>query len=96
MNHENEHLSDDTEAAADGAEKEVETSDVGVSAHTDAEGSAESPEEKLERISREHDVPIEIDPKDAQAEAEASSDDASDHRGEGTTDDDDSETEPPD
>ncbi|GAA1529891.1 MULTISPECIES: hypothetical protein [Brevibacterium] len=62
-----------------------------------AEGSVETPEEQLERIAAEHDVPIEKDPKEAQAEAEASQpDEERDIRGGDTKEDEDTASEPPD
>ncbi|MDN5586625.1 MAG: hypothetical protein L0G69_08670 [Brevibacterium sp.] len=62
-----------------------------------AEGSVETPEEQLERIAAEHDVPIEKDPKDAQAEAEDSlPDEERDVRGGDTKEDEDTASEPPD
>lgn len=79
-------------------EQEIESSAVGVGAETDAEGGSQTPEEKLERIAAEHDVPIERDPEDAKAEAEgsSSSDGERDITGGDTKEDEDSASEPPD
>lgn len=93
MNDEQKNLPDSAAGSEHDAEQGVEISGVGVSAETEAEGSAETPEDKLERIATEHDVPIEKDPKDVQAEAEASShEEERDIRGTDTNED----VEPPD
>lgn len=100
MSDEKKNLPDGAAGPEDGAEHEVETPDVGVSAETEAEGSSESPAEKLQRIADEHNVPIEKDPKDAQAAAEASSsasdDNDRDIRGGDTEEEEGSGSEPPD
>lgn len=79
-------------------EQEIKSSAVGVGAETDAEGGSPTPEEKLEAIAAEHDVPIERNPQDAKAEAEGSSasDDERDITGGDTKEDEDSASEPPD
>ena len=78
-------------------EQEIESSAVGVGADTDAEGSSKTPEEKLERIAAEHDVPIDRDPEDAQAEAEGSYPDKDrDISGGDTKEEEDDSVEPPD
>ena len=100
MSDEKKNLPDGAAGQEHGAEQEVESSGVGVSAQTEAEGSSQSPEEELERIAAEHDVPIEEDPKAAQAAGEASSssssDDERDLRGGDTKEGDDTGSEPPD
>jgi hypothetical protein len=78
-------------------EQEIESSAVGVGSETDAEGSSQTPEEKLERIAAEHEVPIERDPEDAQAKAEGSSPDKDrDISGGDTMEEEDDSVEPPD
>ena len=78
-------------------EQDIESTAVGVGAETDAEGSSKTPEEKLERIAAEHDVPIDRDPEDAQAEAEGSSPDKDrDISGGDTKEEEDDSVEPPD
>ncbi|MCU4298230.1 hypothetical protein D3I60_14320 [Brevibacterium permense] len=78
-------------------EQEIETTVVGVGADTDAEGSSQTPEETLERIAAEHDVPIERDPEDVQAEAEGSSPvNDRDISGGDTKEEEDDSVEPPD
>ncbi|UVI36615.1 hypothetical protein [Brevibacterium spongiae] len=78
-------------------EQEIESSAVGVSAETDAEGGSQTPEERLERIAAEHEVSIERDPVAVQAEAEGSAADKDrDISGGDTTDEDDDGSEPPD
>ena len=79
-------------------EQEVESSAVGVGAETDAEGSSLTPEEKLERIAAEHEVPVERDPEEAQAKAEGSSspDKDRDISGGDTKEEEDDSVEPPD
>ena len=79
-------------------EQDIESTAVGVGAETDAEGSSQTPEERLERIAAEHDVPIDRDPEEAQAKAEGSSspDKDRDISGGDTTDEEDDSVEPPD
>ncbi|WP_420096189.1 hypothetical protein [Brevibacterium sediminis] len=78
-------------------EQEIESSVVGVGADTDAEGSSQTPEERLERIAAEHEVPIERDPEDAQAGAEGTSPDKDrDISGGDTKEEEDDSVEPPD
>ena len=79
-------------------EQDIESTAVGVDAETDAEGSSQTPEERLERIAAEHDVPIDRDPEDAQAKAEGSSspDKDRDISGGDTNEDEDDSVEPPD
>ncbi len=78
-------------------EQEIEGSVVGVGADTDAEGSSQTPEERLERIAAEHEVPIERDPEEAQAKAEGSSPDKDrDISGGDTKEEEDDSVEPPD
>ncbi|SDR72515.1 hypothetical protein SAMN04489752_0067 [Brevibacterium siliguriense] len=78
-------------------EQEIESTAVGVGADTDAEGSAQTPEERLERIAAEHEVPIERDPEETQAEAEGSSPDKDrDISGGDTKEEEDDSVEPPD
>lgn len=97
MSDEKKNLPDGAAGQEHGAEQDIEAAGVGVSAETDAEGTSQSPEEKLERIAAEHDVPIEKDPKKAQAEAEAaSSDNERDLRGGDTKEEEDTSAEPPD
>ncbi|MGM0697988.1 MAG: hypothetical protein ACQEVD_04020 [Actinomycetota bacterium] len=84
------------EQQADDAQ-EIESSALGVGADTDAEGSSKTPEERLERIAAEHDVPIDRAPEDAQAEAEGSSPDKDrDISGGDTKEEEDDSVEPPD
>ncbi|SMY04437.1 MULTISPECIES: hypothetical protein [unclassified Brevibacterium] len=97
MSDEKKNLPDGAAGQEHGAEQDIEAAGVGVSAETEAEGTSQSPEEKLERIAAEHDVPIEKDPKEAQAEAEAaSSDKARDLRGGDTKEEEETSAEPPD
>lgn len=97
MSDEKKNLPDGAAGQEDGAEEEIEAAGVGVSAEPEAEGSSQSPKEQLERIAAEHDVPIEKDPKDAQAAAEAaSSDNERDLRGGGAKEEEDTSSEPPD
>lgn len=78
-------------------EQEIDSSAVGVGAETDAEGGSPTPEEKLEQIAAEHDVSIDRDPHDAQANAEGSTSDKNrDITGGDTKEEDDDSTEPPD
>ena len=78
-------------------EQDIESTAVGVGADTDAEGSSQTPEERLERIAAEHDVPIDRDPEEAQAEAEGSSPDKDrDISGGDTKEEEDDSVEPPD
>ena len=79
-------------------EQNIESTAVGVGADTDAEGSSQTPEERLERIAAEHDVPIDRDPEDAQAKAEGSSspDKDRDISGGDTKEEEDDSVEPPD
>ena len=78
-------------------EQDIESTAVGVGAETDAEGSSQTPEERLERIAAEHDVPIDRDPEEAQAEAEGSSPDKDrDISGGDTKEEEDDSVEPPD
>lgn len=79
-------------------EQEIESTAVGVGAETDAEGSSQTPEERLERIAADHDVPVERDPEDAQAKAEGSTspDKDRDISGGDTKEEDDDSVEPPD
>ena len=79
-------------------EQDIESTAVGVGAETDAEGSSQTPEERLERIAAEHDVPIDRDPEDAQAKAEGSfsPDKDRDISGGDTNEDEDDSVEPPD
>lgn len=78
--------------------QDIESTAVGVGAETDAEGSSKTPEEKLERIAAEHDVPIDRDPEEAHAKAEGSSspDKDRDISGGDTKEEDDDSVEPPD
>lgn len=100
MNDEKKNLPDGAAGGEHGAEEEAESSDVGVSAETDAEGSTQSPEEKLERIAAEYDVAIEKDPKAAQAAGEASASTSSEAqrvlRDGDSKEDEDTSSEPPD
>lgn len=97
MSDEKKNLPDGAAGQENGAEQEIDPTGVGVSAETEAEGSSQSPEEKLERIAAEHDVPIEKDPKEAQAAAEgASSDNERDLRGGDTKEEEDTSSEPTD
>lgn len=79
-------------------EQDIESTAVGVGADTDAEGSSQTPEERLERIAAEHDVPIDRDPEEAQAKAEGSSspDKDRDISGGDTKEEEDDSVEPPD
>ena len=79
-------------------EQNIESTAVGVGAETDAEGSSQTPEEKLEHIAAEHDVPIDRDPEEAQAKAEGSSspDKDRDISGGDTKEEEDDSVEPPD
>ena len=79
-------------------EQDIESTAVGVGAETDAEGSSQTPEERLERIAAEHDVPIDRDPEETQAKAEGSSslDKDRDISGGDTKDEEDDSVEPPD
>ena len=78
-------------------EQDIESTAVGVDAETDAEGSSQTPEERLERIAAEHDVPIDRDPEEAQAKAEGSSPDKDrDISGGDTKEEEDDSVEPPD
>ncbi|MEY8569748.1 hypothetical protein [Brevibacterium linens] len=79
-------------------EQDIESTAVGVGADTDAEGSSQTPEERLERIAAEHDVPIDRDPEEAQAKAEGSSspDKDRDISGGDTNEEEDDSVEPPD
>lgn len=79
-------------------EQDIESTAVGVGADTDAEGSSQTPEERLERIAAEHDVPIDRDPEEAQAKAEGSSspDKDRDISGGDTKEEKDDSVEPPD
>lgn len=78
-------------------EQEIESTAVGVGAETDAEGSSQTPEERLGRIAAEHDVPIERDPEAAQTKAEGSSPDKDrDISGGDTKEEEDDSVEPPD
>ena len=78
-------------------EQEIKSSAVGVGPDPDAEGSSQTPEEKLERIAAEHEVPIERDPGEAQAKAEGSSPDKDrDISGGDTKEEEDDSVEPPD
>ncbi|MGO3022431.1 MAG: hypothetical protein ACTIIH_04215 [Brevibacterium sp.] len=79
-------------------EQEIESSTVGVGPDTDAEGSSQTPEDRLERIAAEHDVPIDRDPEEAQAKAEGASspDKDRDISGGDTKEEDDDSVEPPD
>ena len=79
-------------------EQNIESTAVGVGADTDAEGSSQTPEERLERIAAEHDVPIDRDPEEAQAKAEGSSspDKDRDISGGDTKEEEDDSVEPPD
>ena len=79
-------------------EQDIESTAVGVGAETDAEGSSQTPEERLERIAAEHDVPIDRDPEEAQAKAEGSSspDKDRDISGGDTKEEEDDSVEPPD
>src|SRR5699024_6266769 len=82
-------------------EKEIDSSSVSVDSETEAEGSSQTPEERLERIAAEHDVPEDLDPKEAQAAGEgaassSSTDDERDVRGGDTKEDEDTSSEPPD
>ena len=79
-------------------EQDIESTAVGVGAETDAEGSSKTPEERLERIAAEHDVPIDRDPEEAQAKAEGSSspDKDRDISGGDTKEEEDDSVEPPD
>lgn len=98
MSNEKKNLPDGADGQEHDAEQGVEAPNVGVGAETDAEGSSQSPEEKLERIAEEHDVPIEKDPNTVQAEAEAegSSDEERDMRGGDTKEEEETSSEPPD
>lgn len=96
MSVENEDQPDGATAPDHSDEHEGAASDIGVSAETDAEGSSQTPEEKLERIAAEHDVPIEKDPKQVQAKAEATVDDGRDVRSEDAEAETDPSSEPPD
>ena len=78
-------------------EQDIESTAVGVGAETDAEGSSKTPEERLERIAAEHDVPIDRAPEEAQAKAEGSSPDKDrDISGGDTKEEEDDSVEPPD
>ena len=79
-------------------EQDIESTAVGVGAETDAEGSSQTPKERLERIAAEHDVPIDRDPAEAQAKAEGSSypDKDRDISGGDTKEEEDDSVEPPD
>ncbi|WP_181276174.1 hypothetical protein [Brevibacterium oceani] len=77
--------------------QQIESSAVGVSAETDAEGSSQTPEERLRRIAEDHEVPIERDPEEAQAKAEGTSPDKDrDISGGDTNEEEDDSVEPPD
>ena len=79
-------------------EQEIESTAVGVGPNTDAEGSSQTPEARLERIAAEHEVPITRDPVDAQAKAEGTSspDKDRDISGGDTKEAEDDSVEPPD
>lgn len=78
-------------------EQEIDGSAVGIGAETDAEGSSQTPEERLEHIAAEHDVDIERDPEEAQAKAEGSpADKDRDISGGDTKEEEDDASEPPD
>ncbi|AZL06689.1 hypothetical protein [Brevibacterium aurantiacum] len=99
MSDEKKNLPDGAAGQEHGAEQDIEAAGVGVSAETEAEGSSQSPEEQLERIAAEQDVPIEKDPKEAQAAGEAGaapSDNERDLRGGDTKEEEDTSAEPPD
>lgn len=98
MSDENRNLPDGAPSFEDPADQEVTDNYVGVSADTEAEQNSETPEDKLERIAVEHDISIDKDPKDVQAEAEdsAAEDGGRDIRGGDTKEEEDSASEPPD
>ena len=78
-------------------EQDIESTAVGVGADTAAEGDSPTPEEELERIAAEHEVPITRDPKDAQAAADGPSPDKDrDISGGDTKEEEDDSVEPPD
>jgi hypothetical protein len=105
-------MSDEKKNLPDGAagedhdtEKEIDSSAVSVGSETEEEGSSQTPEERLEQIAADHDVPVDRDPKEAQAAGEGavSSDDSDssldngrDVRGGDTKEDEDTSSEPPD
>ena len=99
MSDEKKHLPDGATGEDHDDEKEIDSSSVSVDSETEAEGSSQTPEEKLERIAAEHDVPVDRDPKEAQAAGEgtaSSSDEERDVRGGDTKEDEDTSSEPPD
>jgi hypothetical protein len=97
MSNETKNLPENTVQQGIDDDREIDSSAVGVDSETDAEGSSPVPEEKLERIAAEHDVPIERDPEDAQARAEGSSPDKDrDISGGDTKEEEDDSVEPPD
>ncbi|WP_166969589.1 hypothetical protein [Brevibacterium atlanticum] len=103
MSDEKKNLPENSPAQDTDDEQQIDSSAVGVSAETDAEGSSQTPAQRLQHIAEEHDVPVERDPADAKAAAEGSTagnegsssgDGDRDLRGGDTKDDDGSE--PPD
>ncbi|MGC3021765.1 MULTISPECIES: hypothetical protein [unclassified Brevibacterium] len=97
MSDEKKNLPENTEEHGTDDDREIKSSAVGVGPDPDAEGSSQTPEERLERIAAEHEVPIERDPEDAQAKAEGSSPDKDrDISGGDTKEEEDDSVEPPD
>lgn len=98
MSDENRNLPDGAPSFEDPADQEAADDYVGVSADTEAEQNSETPEDRLERIAAEHDVSIDKNPKDVQADAEDSASDDGDRdiRGGDTKEEEDSASEPPD
>ena len=106
-------MSDEKKNLPDGAagedhdtEKEIDSSAVSVGSETEEEGSSQTPEERLEQIAADHDVPVDRDPKEAQAagegavssdhDSDSSLDNGRDVRGGDTKEDEDTSSEPPD
>ena len=104
-------MSDEKKNLPDGAagedhdtEKEIDSSAVSVGSETEEEGSSQTPEERLEQIAAAHDVPVDRDPKEAQAagegavssDSDSSPDNSRDVRGGDTKEDEDTSSEPPD
>ncbi|GAA1942153.1 hypothetical protein GCM10009689_24250 [Brevibacterium antiquum] len=102
MSDEKKNLPDGAPSMDEPTEQEVTDFNVGVDSDAEAEGSSETPEDKLERIATEHDVAIDTDPEEVQAEAERSLDKDStededrDVRGGDTKEEEDPAWEPPD
>src|SRR5699024_1751694 len=71
-------MSDEKKNLPDGAagedhdtEKEIDSSAVSVGSETEEEGSSQTPEERLEQIAADHDVPVDRDPRKPRPPAKA-------------------------